>query len=610
MSFLRILLVCLLLLQFSLGLEGQNHIYEHPFSFAKFQAKGCYTICIKEKNDLSEKELEFLKENLFRFAPMAYKYVEKTRKIILRFGVKRTKPKTKPSKASIKADEKKKKQITYSAPIIPHRNYEPYRKYWVLKSPEENCLSLPTENCMTWCLEATGRKQENYDFHLRPQESHSSNRPEGWYVDYDDELKPYEEWVIPPVIQNYDYLEEVAPPSSVNILLKSNTLTQEEMASAIGKGLTGWSMTSPCLQNSNIWSDIQKSLELRGYEIPEISYPQSLRKQQDTLEAIAFDYLKTKGWANKYMDYNALDLLGINYYEKDTLFVFNNKTDSQYKKGILFPYAIPPMKWHRSEARLQKYPSVPLNSPFIHYCKQIRDSITSKLPPTNISFDTTFRKIWTRKGIKVDKKYKVKRKAITKIKWNTEKLSFKMNDSYLLWEFDTSICWKPCVHFFDRNLILTAKEYSGKLERLEVKILQEETLPRHCKTDSIIQENERWIVAPEYQYIPVYQPKTPKVKIPLIPIAGDKVDFLNDLTKLYPTDWFYIEHPCCSVIKPRLNIPAEVAKKLKEKGYFKGKIEGVITEELKKAIIQFQKDHKLPVGNMNIETLRALGIKK
>lgn len=609
MSFLRLLIVCLLMLQFCVGLEGQNHIYKHPFSFPKFQEKGCYTICIKEKNDLNEKELEFLKENLFRFAPMAYRYVEKTRKIIHRYGVKRRKP----SKASMKADEKKKQQITYSNPVVYRPNYESYRRTWVLKPPEESCLSTPTENCMTWCLEGNVvSKRQNYPSWY-PERSMPSNRPEGWYADFSTELKEYEEWVIPPLIQHQKYFEEVAPPSNVNILLKSNTLTHKEMSNVIKRGLAKWTSISPCLPHGNIWTDIQKSLELRGYQIPKIpivSYPESHRKQQDTLEYITFQYLADKGWNKEYLDYEALDLLGINCYEKDTLFVFGDSTATS-NHGLLAFHPIPPSYIYGGKTYA--------TFPNLHQIKdknarkfytRLKEVIVKNLQLSQIVFDSSAQKIWTKKGIKTNKNRKIKSKYLKKIKWFKKQKYFVTKRAYSKWIFDERTCWKPCVRHFEGSLIINTKEYNPKYQRLEIEVLDELTLPTNCKIDTVLQENEKWVIPPKFEIVTIYKPKAfqqRRVNIPFIPVPKDSLAFYHNLLKQFPLTWIEPNFHCCQ--PPRLNIPAEVAKKLKEKGYFKGKIEDVITEELKKAIIQFQKDHKLPVGNMNPETLRALQLK-
>jgi hypothetical protein len=52
----------------------------------------------------------------------------------------------------------------------------------------------------------------------------------------------------------------------------------------------------------------------------------------------------------------------------------------------------------------------------------------------------------------------------------------------------------------------------------------------------------------------------------------------------------------------------EVQQALKNKGYDPGPLDNVMGARTKAALIQFQKDNGLPVGNLNVETLRALGI--
>jgi hypothetical protein len=69
------------------------------------------------------------------------------------------------------------------------------------------------------------------------------------------------------------------------------------------------------------------------------------------------------------------------------------------------------------------------------------------------------------------------------------------------------------------------------------------------------------------------------------------------------TEWkeFYIDF-----YKPvRMNL---VISRLREKGYYKGKEKEVINQEIRTAIIQFQKDNDLEVGRLDDETLRLLGV--
>ncbi|MDP5121078.1 MAG: peptidoglycan-binding protein [Spirosomaceae bacterium] len=47
---------------------------------------------------------------------------------------------------------------------------------------------------------------------------------------------------------------------------------------------------------------------------------------------------------------------------------------------------------------------------------------------------------------------------------------------------------------------------------------------------------------------------------------------------------------------------------LKQRGYDPGPIDNVLGRQTKTALLQFQKDENLPQGNLNLETLKALGI--
>ena len=65
----------------------------------------------------------------------------------------------------------------------------------------------------------------------------------------------------------------------------------------------------------------------------------------------------------------------------------------------------------------------------------------------------------------------------------------------------------------------------------------------------------------------------------------------------------------CDVnLKP--NEIKEIQKKLKELGYYKGPVNGKLDDTTLAAVIKFQVDHNLAAGNISIETLEALGLKK
>jgi Putative peptidoglycan binding domain len=49
---------------------------------------------------------------------------------------------------------------------------------------------------------------------------------------------------------------------------------------------------------------------------------------------------------------------------------------------------------------------------------------------------------------------------------------------------------------------------------------------------------------------------------------------------------------------------------LKNKGYDVGDINGILDPKSKKAIVQFQKDNNLPIGALDLKTLKALGVER
>ena len=57
------------------------------------------------------------------------------------------------------------------------------------------------------------------------------------------------------------------------------------------------------------------------------------------------------------------------------------------------------------------------------------------------------------------------------------------------------------------------------------------------------------------------------------------------------------------------NTTLQVQRALKNKGYDPGPIDGVMGSQTKSALAKFQNDNKLPLGGMNIQTLKALGVK-
>ncbi len=51
-----------------------------------------------------------------------------------------------------------------------------------------------------------------------------------------------------------------------------------------------------------------------------------------------------------------------------------------------------------------------------------------------------------------------------------------------------------------------------------------------------------------------------------------------------------------------------IQKALQQKGYYSGSIDNILSNSTKYALVRFQKDNELPIGNLDFETLRALGV--
>lgn len=53
---------------------------------------------------------------------------------------------------------------------------------------------------------------------------------------------------------------------------------------------------------------------------------------------------------------------------------------------------------------------------------------------------------------------------------------------------------------------------------------------------------------------------------------------------------------------------SQIQQALRAKGYDPGPIDNVLGAKTREALAKFQKDNNLPVGNLNVETMRALGV--
>ncbi len=85
-------------------------------------------------------------------------------------------------------------------------------------------------------------------------------------------------------------------------------------------------------------------------------------------------------------------------------------------------------------------------------------------------------------------------------------------------------------------------------------------------------------------------------------IINPNDDIKIRVNKIEFDSWsIYYEPNCAPTTAP-------LQKALKAKGYYKGEIDNNMGSETKKAIIKFQKDNGLPIGTLNIETYKALGM--
>lgn len=61
---------------------------------------------------------------------------------------------------------------------------------------------------------------------------------------------------------------------------------------------------------------------------------------------------------------------------------------------------------------------------------------------------------------------------------------------------------------------------------------------------------------------------------------------------------------CPERLSPRLI--GQLQEKLKEKDYYKGKLNNTLDVDTKSALVRYQMDNGLPIGNVNIETLKSM----
>lgn len=76
---------------------------------------------------------------------------------------------------------------------------------------------------------------------------------------------------------------------------------------------------------------------------------------------------------------------------------------------------------------------------------------------------------------------------------------------------------------------------------------------------------------------------------------------------LMPFEWR--ELVCCLHEGGSSNKVEDICQALKKKGYYKGKIPTELNVKVRAALVKFQKDNHLPLGRLDAETLKALGVK-
>lgn len=111
---------------------------------------------------------------------------------------------------------------------------------------------------------------------------------------------------------------------------------------------------------------------------------------------------------------------------------------------------------------------------------------------------------------------------------------------------------------------------------------------------------------------PVYKDITRKVLVQcegvMTTTTPAKYKTVKDRVMVSPegvTDW--VEVVCNRDIN--LGMVSQVQQALNSRGYDAGSVDGVMGARTKAALIKFQTDNSLPTGNLNIATMKALGLK-
>lgn len=164
------------------------------------------------------------------------------------------------------------------------------------------------------------------------------------------------------------------------------------------------------------------------------------------------------------------------------------------------------------------------------------------------------------------------------------------------------VCWEeiPAVYRTETSQILVQPAKTV-----------EEIIPAVYKTveSQVIAEEARTIEVP---IEPVYETVATKVLVSperteeeKIPAVYRDVQERKLVSKGGYTVW--TEILCAS--KTTTSTVQDVQRALKARGYDPGPIDGILGLKTQTALRQFQNDNKLPIGNLNIKTLQALGLK-
>lgn len=132
------------------------------------------------------------------------------------------------------------------------------------------------------------------------------------------------------------------------------------------------------------------------------------------------------------------------------------------------------------------------------------------------------------------------------------------------------------------------------------------SLPKGYQAGETLLANEYWIVEPEFDLFPLYHAQAQQPLLIKLHDVNPQISYerATCLIEHYLYDWEEIPAYCA----PRPSKIVQLQQTLQKRGYYKGVLDNIFDAEVREALIRFQKENNLPIGNLNLVTLRYLGI--